>query len=114
MPQVKILEMYLVFWQLFLLPTITPGVECAFDLFGRHDEVFHEFLTDCNQGHYLSTRVEREVAVYIKIEHVSEMYNGIIVNIHKIPPIFFPTHQESTILKTHTRRYDRNIERCAV
>jgi hypothetical protein len=40
MPQVKVLEMYLVCWQLFLLLTITPGVECAFDLFRRHDEVF--------------------------------------------------------------------------
>jgi hypothetical protein len=40
MPQVKILGMYLVCWQLFPLPTITPGVECAFYLFRRHDIEF--------------------------------------------------------------------------
>jgi hypothetical protein len=39
MSQVKILGMYLVCWQLLLLLTITPGVECAFDLFCRHGEV---------------------------------------------------------------------------
>jgi hypothetical protein len=36
----KVLGMYLVCWQLFLLPTITPEVEYALDLFCRHREVF--------------------------------------------------------------------------
>jgi hypothetical protein len=42
------------------------------------------------------------------------MYNGRKVNIQKLLQISFPTHPESSILKTLTRRYGRNIERCAV
>jgi hypothetical protein len=42
------------------------------------------------------------------------MYNGRKVSIQKLSQIFYPTHQESLILKTRTRRYGRNIERCAV
>jgi anti-sigma-K factor RskA len=41
------------------------------------------------------------------------MYNGRKVNIKKLLQISFPTHQESSLLKTHTRKYGRNIERCA-
>jgi hypothetical protein len=40
------------------------------------------------------------------------MYNGRKFNIQKLLQISFPTLQESLILKTRTKRYDRNIERC--
>jgi hypothetical protein len=35
------------------------------------------------------------------------MYNGRKINIQKLPQISFPTHQESSILKTRRRRYDK-------
>jgi hypothetical protein len=41
------------------------------------------------------------------------MYNGRKVNIQKLLETFFPTHQESSVLKICTRRYGINIENCA-
>jgi hypothetical protein len=36
------------------------------------------------------------------------------INIQKLLQTFFPTHQESSILKTRARRCGKNIEHCAV
>jgi hypothetical protein len=111
--------MYLVCWQLSLLPTITPGVECALDLFCRHDEVF-PWVFDQLQSRSLviykawEATWEGSRCFHQYLSTCSEMYNGRIVNIQKILQTFFPTHQESSVLKTRTRRYGRNIECCAV
>jgi hypothetical protein len=37
------------------------------------------------------------------------MYNGRKFNIQKLLQTFFPTHQESSILKTRTMRYDKTM-----
>jgi hypothetical protein len=115
MPQVKILGRHLVCWQLFLLPAITPGVECAFDLFCRHEEVFSWVLDQLQSRSLVIYKAwEESRYFYQDWSTCSEMYNRIKVNIQKILWTLFPTHQESSILNTHTRRYDRNIECCAV
>jgi hypothetical protein len=115
MPQVKILGMYLVSWQLFLLLTITPGVECAFDLFYRHDEVFTWVLDQLQSRSLVIYKAwEGSRCFHQDLSTCSEMYNGIKVNIQKLFQILFPTHQESLILKTRTRRYGKNTEHCAV
>jgi hypothetical protein len=113
-PQVRNLGMYLVCWQLFLLPTITPGVECALDLFCRHGEEF-PWVPDQLQSRSLVIYKAWEWSrcFHQELSTCSEMYNGRKVNIKKLLQISFPTHQESSLLKTHTRKYGRNIERCA-
>jgi hypothetical protein len=115
MPQVKIIGLYLDCWQLFLLLTIISRLECAFDLFCRLDEVFR-WVLDLLQSRslviYKAWKGSR--CFHQHLSMCSEMYNGRKVNSHKIPKISFPTHQESSSLKTRTMRYGRNIEHCAV
>jgi hypothetical protein len=115
MPQVKILGIRLVCWQLFLLPTITSGVECELDLFCRHGEVFPWVLDRLQSRSLVIYKAwEGSLCFYQDLSTCSEMYNGRKFNIPKLLQTFFPTHQESSILKTRTRRYGKNIERCAV
>jgi hypothetical protein len=107
--------MYLVCWQLFLLPTITPGVECALYLFCRHGEVFSWVLDQLQSRSLVIYKAwDGSRCFHHDLSTCSEMYNGIKVNIQNILQISFPNHQESSILKIRTRRYDRNIECYAI
>jgi hypothetical protein len=113
MPQVKVLGMHLVCWKLFLLLIITLGVECAFDLFCRHDEVFPWVLDQLQSRSLVICKAwEGSRCFHQDLSTCSEMYNERKFNIQKLLQTFFPMHQESSILKTRTRRYGRNIERC--
>jgi hypothetical protein len=115
MPQAKILGMHLVCWQLFLLPTITLGVECALDLFCRHGEVFPWVLDQLQSRSLVIYKAwEGSCCFHQDFSTCSEMYNRRKFNIQKLLQTFFPTHQESSILKTRTIRYGKTIERCAV
>jgi hypothetical protein len=90
MPQVKIIGMYLVCWQLFLLPTITPGVECAFDLFRRHDQV-SPWVLDQLQSKLLVIYMawEGRSCFHQGLRTCSEMYNGREVHIQTLLQTFF-------------------------
>jgi hypothetical protein len=100
--------MYLVCWQLFLLPTITPGVECALDLFCMHDEVFPWVLDELQSRSLVIYKAwEGSRCSYQDLSTCSEMYNGRKFNIQKILQTIFTTHQESSILTTRTRRYGK-------
>jgi hypothetical protein len=115
MPQAKILGMHLVCWQLFLLPTITPGVECSLDLFCRHGEVFPWVLDQLQSRSLVIYKAwEGSWCSHQDLSTCSEMYNTRKFNIQKLLQTFFPTHQESSILKTCTMRYGKTIERYAV
>jgi hypothetical protein len=115
MPQAKILGMHLVCWQLFLLPTITPGVECALDLFCRHVEVFPWVLDQLQSRSLVIYKAwEWSCCFHQYLSTCSEMYNRRKFNIQNLLQTFFPRHQESSILKTRTMRYGKTIEHCAV
>jgi hypothetical protein len=115
MPQAKILGVHLVCWQLFLLQTITPGEECALDLFCRHGEVFPWVLDQLQSRSLVIYKAwEGSCCFHQDLSTCSEMYNGRKLNFQNLLQTLFPTHQESSILKTRTMRYGKTIERCSL
>ena len=67
--------MFLVCWQLFLLPTVTLGVDCALELFCRHDKAF-PWIRDQRRNQirqYLQSSRARP-AVFIKFCAWTETY----------------------------------------
>jgi len=106
--------MFLVCWQLFLLPTVTLGVDCTLELFCRHDKVF-PWIRDQRRNqirqHLQSLRASP--TVFIKFCTRTETYKEEKVHIQKLHEIPVPTHPRSMNLKTRIRRYGKNIGRCA-
>jgi hypothetical protein len=113
-PHVRILGMSLVCWQ-FPLPTITLGVECVFDLFLQAWQIVPMSSWPIAIKVISHLQGLRGKSLFpSRFEHVFRDVQWKESNIHKLLQISFPTHQESSILKTRTRRYGKNIERCAV
>ena len=96
--------MFLICWQLFLLPTVTLVVDCALELFCRHDKVF-PWICDQRRNqirqHLQSSRASP--AIFIKFCTWTEMYKEEKVDIQKLHEIPVPTHPWSMNLKTRTR-----------
>src|SRR6185437_10352853 len=105
--------MFLVCWRLFLLPTVTLGVDCALELFCRHDKAFpciRDQRRNQIRQHLQSSRVS--LAVFIKFCTWTVTYKEEKVDIQKLHEIPVPTHPRLMNLKTRTRRYVKNIGRC--
>ena len=60
-----------------------------------------------------SSKPEKDAAVFINLRTCSELYKKQKVDIQKLHQIPIPTHSRSMNLKTRTRRYGKNIGRCA-
>ena len=60
-----------------------------------------------------SSKPEKDAAVFINLRTCSELYKKQKVDIQKLHQILIPTHSRSMNLKTRTRRYGKNIGRCA-
>jgi hypothetical protein len=90
MPQVKILGMHLVYWKFFILPTITLGVECAFDLFCRHDELLPWVLDRLQLRSLVIYKAwEGSCCFHQDLSTCSDMYNGKkLIFIRSLKPSF--------------------------
>ena len=112
-PQVEILGMVglLAFVS---TPDHHPGGSVCTWLFCRHDKVF-PWIRDQRRNqirqHLQSSRASP--AVFIKFCTWIETYKEEKVDIQKLHEIPVPTHPRSMNLKTRTRRYGKNIGRCA-
>jgi hypothetical protein len=114
-PQVRILGVYLVCWKLFPLPTITPGVECAYYLFLQAWKIVP--MSSWPIAIKIISNLQGLRGKSLFPSRFGHMFRDVQLkksNIQKILQISFPTHQASSNLKTRTRRYGKNIERCAV
>jgi hypothetical protein len=69
---------------------------------------------NCKPVHHRHRTSKTDVFVFINFENLVRHVQGIKVENQKLHQVPVPTHPRSMNLKTRTRRYGKNIERCAV
>ena len=113
MPQIEILGMVglLAFVS---TPDRHPGGSVCLKCFVGMKKRSHEFKTKRISIKIVNiSKVLKQAAVFINLRTCSELYKKQKVYIQKLHQIPIPTHSRSMNFKTRTRRYGKNIGRCA-